>query len=325
MTPLDGHRWLLLVHQLPSKPSNLRVRVWRRLQAVGAVLVKNSVYVLPNSSETREDFEWIRGEVATAGGEALLFSADTVDDLTTEEIVDAFVTARREDWNELAHEATALAERRDSIAGEGVASRTERERELKALRNRIAQLDKIDYFQAPGRDAALEAIDALGRDLRPERPEAPATIASQPVEDYRRRRWLTRPRPGVDRMASAWLIRRFVDPEAEFLFGEEIPTDELLVPFDMFGVEFGHHGNLCTFETLLAAFELEGAPLATIARIVHDLDLRSESPTDSETSTIGRLISGLRAAISDDDELLDRGMLLFEALYQSFRSESSST
>lgn len=324
MTPDDpSGRWLLLVHQLPSQSSNLRVKVWRRLQRVGAVLLKNSVYVLPSSNETREDLEWLRGEIVAQGGEAVVFAADAVDDHATDEVVEAFVTARQSDWDDLRRRATALHERHDAAVDDGESSREQLERELRALRNQAAQIDKIDFFHAPGRQEALAAITTAAKAIRPEPSEPPPAAPTLAAGDFRGRPWLTRPRPGVDRMASAWLIRRYLDPEAVFSFAEQVPPDDGPIPFDMFGVEFGHHGTRCTFETLLQAFDLDEPPLARIARIVHDLDLRSESPTDSATSIIGRLVDGLRETDAEDALLLERGMVLFDALYRSFRGESS--
>lgn len=316
----DGdRRWLLLVHQLPSEPSKLRVKTWRRLQSVGAVLVKSSVYVLPSSGESREHFEWIRGEIVAQGGEAMVFAADTVDGVSTDELIDVFTTARRGDWDDLGERATATIERhRRASEGPG---RSQLERDLRGLRDRVAQIDRIDFFGAPGRHEAVQAIEALAEVAGRTSSLAPAPGESLARADYRARRWLTRPRPGVDRMASAWLIRRFVDPEAQFELAERIPADEDLVPFDMFGVRFGHHGESCTFETLLSSFGLDEAPLQRMAAIVHALDLHSE-PTEPETSTIGRLVDGLRRTTPEDDLLLERGTVLFEALYHSFRSES---
>ncbi len=318
----ESHRWLLLVHQLPAEPSKLRVKIWRRLRNVGAVLVKNSVYVLPHNSETREDLEWIRGEIVTQGGEAVVFTADALDDLTTDEIVASFVAARRSDWEELKKRAEAievpeeLEEREDE-------ARSELDRELRALRNRAGQIDKIDYFSAPGRQEALAAIEARERSARGGAAEVEAPTQQRSTKDFQGRRWLTRPRPGVDRMASAWLIRRWIDPAAEFAFADRIPSDEEVVPFDMFGVEFGHHGQRCTFETLLVVFRLSEPPLERMARIVHDLDLRSESPADAETATVGRLVLGLREGTAADAELLEQGIGVFDALYRAFRRESS--
>jgi len=315
--------WLLLAHQVPSQPSRLRVKVWRRLQGVGAVLINNSVYALPNSSEGREHFEWLRAEIVAQGGAATVFAAATVDDLAEDELREAFTAARRGDWDELRDRAVALHERLHSAGEDGDGAAEQLAREVAALRSRVAQIDRIDYFRAPGRPEALEALERAARSARRASEEAPSPEGTRRVHDYRGRRWLTRPRPGVDRMASAWLIRRFIDSDAEFVFAERIPRDEDVVPFDMFGVELGHHGPCCTFETLLSTFALEEPALARIARIVHDLDLHSEPAADPESSTVARLVAGLRAATPEDGPLLDRGMVVFEALYRSFQGESA--
>lgn len=318
-------RWLVLVHQLPAEPSKLRVRTWRRLQAVGAVAVKNSVYVLPHTAEAREDFEWIRGEIVALGGEALLFAAEAVDEISTGEVVDAFVAARRGDWDELRRRAAALLERLRAREEGGEDEPPDVERELRALRTRAGQIERIDFFQAGGRAEATEALAAVDRALHPEAGGERGERSRLASQDFRGRRWLTRPRPGVDRMASAWLIRRFVDPEAEFLFAERIPRGGTMVPFDMFGVDLGHHGDRCTFETLMASFGLAEPALSRIARIVHELDLApGEAAAEPETATIGLLVAGLRATPAEDGEVLAHGMALFEALYRSFRGEAGS-
>jgi hypothetical protein len=321
-------RWLLLVHQLPAEPSNLRVKVWRRLQAVGAVAIKNSVYVLPHSSETREDLEWIRGEIVAEGGEASLFAADAIDDLTDDEVIDAFAAARRSDWERLRREIEELGDRPRAPSPDGTAAELPREplwaRQFHQLRNRAAQIDRIDYFRAPGREDALAALEGIGATGAAPAPEPPRSRKRRAAGELAGRRWLTRPRPGVDRMASAWLIRRFIDPRAEFEFAERLPADGEPVPFDMFGVEFGHHGERCTFETLVARFELSEPAIDRIARLVHDLDLRREPGLDADTATVGRLVEGLREATDEDDRLLERGMGLFEALYLAYRRESPS-
>jgi hypothetical protein len=311
-------RWLLLVHHLPAEPSNLRVKAWRRLRAVGAVLVKNSVYVLPRNRESREDLEWIRGEIVAQGGEAVVFAADAVDDLADDEVVEAFVQARRVDWQDLSARAAALRERREKSPGNDEAL----EREFKALRNRAAQVDRIDYFRAPGRDEALSALDVAASTRAPRTVPSRSAIQAGAAGGYEARRWVTRPRPGVDRMASAWLIHRFIDRQARFEFAERLPADDDVVPFDMFGVEFGHHGEQCTFETLMASFGLDEPALDRLGRIVRTLDLKDESGLDAEAATVGRLVGGLREAVEVDRELLERGMLLFEALYRSFRREA---
>ena len=137
------------------------------------------------------------------------------------------------------------------------------------------------------------------------------------VEKFRSRTWVTRPRPGVDRMSSAWLIRKFVDPEAKFAFAEKPDGVPGGVPFDMFGVLFGHEGHACTFETLLRRFSIRGNAFMRIGQIVHNLDLKDELFEVPEAIAVGRLIEGLRQIHPDDHKLLEHGMELFEALYRS--------
>src|SRR5262249_14642305 len=136
------------------------------------------------------------------------------------------------------------------------------------------------------------------------------------ASNYLSKVWVTRPRPGVDRMSSAWLIRRFIDSKARFVFGSPASLPAA-IPFDTFEAEFGHHGAHCTFETLCERFAIEDAAVRRIGRIVHDLDLKETTYEEPETATIGRLVEGLRSAQHDDDALLRSGMEMFEALYQS--------
>jgi hypothetical protein len=293
------------------------------LQRLGAVLLKNSAYVLPETDETREDMEWIRGEIVAQGGEACVFRAEAVDELAHDEVVAAFVAARRADWEALQRRVTAFRERRGQNGAAADAAIAELERKLASLRNQASRIDRIDYFHAPGRLEAMAAIERAARSLRTAGTDS-SPSPQRRIADYQGRRWLTRPRPGVDRMASAWLIRRFIDPRATFLFGDRIPRAGDVVPFDMFGVELGHHGDRCTFETLMTAFSLDEPALARLARIIHDLDLRSESSADSEAATVGRLVAGLRQAVPEDDRLLEHGMAAFEALYRSFRDEAGA-
>ncbi len=285
--------------------------------------VKKSVYVLPNSSETREDFEWIRSEIVAQGGEALVFEAQATDDLSSAEIRAALEGARQSDWLELTEKCREVLEVHQAPEPLPEESVAELRRDLKSLRSRAAQIDKIDHLRVSGRKHAMAALKHLERLVTPSSDAAESSTRRR-VEDYKSRVWLTRPRPGVDRMASAWLIRRFIDPEARFRFGEKIPQREDVVPFDMFGVELGHRGEQVTFETLMHDFGLSDPALERIARIVHELDLRAEEITDAEGPTLDRLIEGLRASVDRDELLLDHGIAIFEALYASFSSFSNA-
>ena len=181
----------------------------------------------------------------------------------------------------------------------------------------------MDFFNSAGRDRVVALIDRMAQRALPARSSEPHSEASRRRGTYRARLWVTRPRPGVDRMASAWLIRRFIDPEARFGFAqdrEKTPNEAL--PFDMFGVEFGHRGTNCTFETLCQVFAIADPAVVRVAAIVHDLDLKTARFRAVESATIGALIEGLRLAHADDQELLEGGMTLFESLYRTFESAS---
>jgi len=315
-----AHRWLLLVHQLPARPSNLRVRTWRRLQQLGAIAVKQAVYVLPDSASAREDFEWLKAEIETGGGEATLFAADAVETWTNDELAQEFRRARESDYAELAR----TIERALKTAGRRRAPRRSRRatsRIVDTFRQRLTAIEAIDFFGSAGRDRVATLIADLQKTFpggsAVERDPAAPTDASR-RDSFRRRMWVTRPRPGIDRMASAWLIRRFIDPEARFGFVEQPSATGDAVPFDMFGVEFTHRGEWCTFEMLTHTFAINDSAVQRLAAIVHDLDLKDGKFGAPEGGTVGALIEGLQALHADDHALLDHGITMFEALYRTF-------
>lgn len=321
--------WLLLVHQLPPRPTSARVKTWRRLQALGAVAIKNSVYVLPNTPQAREDLEWVRTEILALGGEATIFVANRASALGGDQfgdLVAAFHRAREQDYRRLDAELERLHAR---AAARKAPARPALERAVRALRRRFEEVARIDFFGAPAGRETAGALAALERAL--ERPAAAASArAPLAAADFRHRTWSTRPRPGVDRMASAWLIRRFIDAEAAFQFSAAAAgagaagtsaAAPAAIPFDVFGAEFSHRGGGCTFETLAEQFGLREPALRRIAEIVHDCDLNDHRYGAPETAAVGRLVEGLRLAIADDGVLLEQGMTLFEALYRSFASE----
>lgn len=285
--------------------------------------VKSSVYLLPDCAESREDFEWIRTEIVAQGGEAIVFAAAAVDDLSQAEVREAFAAARRDDWRELRERGAALLAQHPPARPVTAEERRDLERQLRALRARAERLARLDVTEAAGRGEALAVLAAIEGLLAPggEAERAPRTKRR---EDFQGRVWLTRPHPGIDRMASAWLIRRFVDPEATFRFADRIPREEAVVPFDMFGVELGHRGERVTFETLMHDFGLRGTALDRVARLVHDVDLRVEPARDPEAATVAALVEGLRASFTEDAVLLDHGAALFEALYSSFHAAAAA-
>ena len=319
--PDSSADWLLLLHVLPTSKAQARVQAWRRLQRVGAVSLKNSAYALPNSAESREDFEWIRNEVIAAGGQAIVLIARAPDQATVDDVTNAFRAARADDFIAIAGEARALLKRptRQPTARRAVTQRVRR------LRERYDETVRLDFFHVEQRDDAATLLNQLDR-RSGRRPAMPAATATAPLDRarYRGRTWITRPRPGVDRMSSGWLIRRFIDAKARFAFGESA-NDATAIPFDTFEAEFGHHGSHCTFETLCERFAIRDAAVERVGRIVHDLDLKEATYGEVEGPTVGRLVDGLRRAHADDHALLRAGIEVFEALYQSMSADARRT
>jgi hypothetical protein len=321
-------RWLLFIHQLPSQPSNLRVTTWRRLQTIGAVPLKQAVYALPDTADSREDFEWLKTEVKAAGGEAAVFAADNVDAWSDDALVEEFRRARQDTYDELARDVEEALKRASSARRLKGARAPALGRLLDIFRERLVAVEKIDFFGSAGRDRVLAILRQLeDRIAGPSRPSAPAeTDSSGRMASFQGRLWITRPRPGVDRMASAWLIRRFIDRQARFGFAaDREAAPDHGVPFDMFGVEFSHQGERCTFETLCSVFAIDRPALSRIATIVHDLDLKDGRFGAPECGTVSAMIEGLQLAYQNDDALLEQGMTLFDSLYRSFEQSDRST
>ena len=314
--------WLLLVHQLPpGGASNPRVRIWRRLNDLGAVALRSAVYVLPNSPQAHEDFAWVRREIASLKGQAAVFAADALDRADRAAIVEAFRTARAVDYQSTERAIAAAlmtAARARAKDDPGLARR------VRVLREQLRAVEAIDFFSAPGGDTARDAMAKLEALMAGKGRVATATKPRLNAAEYTGRVWVTRRRPGVDRMSSAWLIRRFIDPRAKFAFAarDDAPPSGQ-VPFDMYTGEFGHQGGQCTFEVLLDRFDLDDRSLRRIAEIIHDLDLKEHRYNPPEAVTIGALVEGIRHGHGDDRQALERGMEMFEALYRSFETTSA--
>jgi hypothetical protein len=313
--------WALLIHQLPPKPPYLRVKVWRRLQALGAVPLKNSVYALPNTDACREDFEWLLREIQKEGGEASLCEARLVDGLSDDDVRGAFRHAREEDYRTLARDArefvhTSLGARRPLTPEK----RALAEAALERFRKRLSEISRIDFFEAPGREAVEGLLGGLAERASATNDASPA-LKSWGRGDLENRVWVTRQGVHIDRIASAWLIRRFIDPAATFKFvpakGYRPAKRELR--FDMFEAEFTHLGDLCTFEVLLRAFRVHDPALERIAAVVHDIDLKDTKFSPEEAPGIAHLIAGIAWLHGDDEGRLAQGGAVFDALYEYFR------
>src|SRR6516165_3416094 len=319
-----AHSWLLLIHQLPAKPAYLRVKIWRRLQGIGAIPVKNAVHVLPMNEETQEDFEWLLREIREGGGEAVVCEARLIDGLSDQNVRALFDQARDADYAEVVKETRALAKSLRSKAKSKAL--TDQRAQVARLRKRLAEIVAIDFFGAIGRETAEDLIATLeaqlNEDASARSKDAPDSVAA-PFGTLRNRTWVTREGVFADRIASAWLIRRFIDPEARFKFvaGKGYRPQEGEVRFDMFEAEFTHEGDKCTFEVLLERAALKDSALRAIAEIIHDIDLKDEKFGRTEVAGIRTLIEGISVATKDDSRRIERGSEAFNDLYEFFRKK----
>ena len=295
--------WLLFIHQLPQKPDYLRVKVSRQLRALGARPIKNSVYVLPHSDSATAALEKLIKDVAREGGEATLCQARFVAGRSDEDIAALFFKAWEAEYFAIARAAERLHPPAPARA-------------LRALAARLARLEAVDRLGVPARAVAERALARLAADREP-------SASPEPVPSFRGRTWVTRRGVLIDRMASAWLVRRFVDPKARFKFvapgAHEPARGELR--FDMPGGEFTHEGDRCTFEVLFERFAPGDLSLRQIAEIVHDIDLGDGKFGRAEADGIGRAVFGLAQSTTDDRLRLEKSAALFDSLYASFEKK----
>lgn len=296
--------WLVLLFSLPGKQASGRVDVWRRLQRSGAIALESGGHVLPESPENRERFEWLAEAVRHYGGAAAVLSVTALGGVSPEALRARFVAARAEDYAALLAQARRL-ERAGARA---------RPAGLARLRKQLQEITDIDYFGGAMRERAEAALQRLAGGMR-----SPAGgKSSARKQEFAGRVWLTRPRPGIDRVSSAWLIRNFIDPKARFRFGHNPAETPGAVPFDMYQPGgFGHRGGHCTFETLLQEFKLRGKGLRLLAEMVHDADLKDEKYGRTEAITVDRILKGWASAGMRDEELLEKGAELIGGLYRA--------
>ncbi len=308
---------MLLIHQIPPKPAYLRVKIGRHLQRIGAVAIKNSVYALPRNEETQEDFQWVLREVVEGGGDASIVEARFIDGLSDEQVLALFQSAREADYRDLGGLAREVAASLPKRGSPPESRHIEVANQIARLRQRLTELAAIDFFGAPGREVAEGLISGMEARMKPSVESHETVKSTLRREEYQGRTWVTRTGIKVDRMASAWLIRKFIDPQARFKFvpakGYEPERGELR--FDMFEAEFTHEGDLCTFEVLLDRFGLAEPALRAFAEIVHDVDVKDAKYGREEASGVGQVVAGIAAAHPDDETRLERGTALFDDLY----------
>jgi hypothetical protein len=303
--------WLVFSYSLPSKgQSSPRVALWRRLRRLGAIAPTGGVHLLPAGEESLEAFQWLVEEVKQAKGDALVMHVDRFEGLSDSELIERFRQARAEDYAALKAQAGELEQSfRERLNPE---ERFRLQEALKKLQRRYADIVRVDFFDAPEGSLVASELARLERALGPQETTA-VSVSSAPLAAYRDRRWVTRPRPHVDRLSCIWLIRRFINPQAEVRYSSMPEPGE--VAFDMANGEFTHRDHLCTFETMVRAFGLEDPSLELMGEIIHEIDLRDSRYMHPETAGVDAILRGWLLAKLSDAELEVHGVGLFEGLY----------
>lgn len=311
ITEIYQPNWLLVVFTLPSTKASERVQIWRKLQKIGAVPFRNAGYLLPDTPDNRERFEWLATTIRGFDGEASILQIQSIDDMPLAKLKDLFREARAAEYAALLQEIQQQAAKLSS-----------KNTHTARLRRKLEEIVKIDFFESPAHTAVEQAL----ADLENSGPKVDDTASTKALKsDYLNRVWVTRPRPGIDRVSSAWLISRFIDPQATFAFDTKAPAEPDVHPFDMYGdAGFGHRGELCTFETLCQAFQITDSRVAFIAQAVHDADLEDDKFGRTEGHTMNQILKGWAIGNIPDADLLQRGIDLVEGLYTSLPIEEQS-
>lgn len=307
LTTKSSVPWLLLVFSLPAKSASQRVEIWRKIKRYGMLPLRSSGYLLPHSPMNQERMEWLASAIRSYKGQASVVQVQGFDDLPTERLEQLFIEARSHDYQKLLHELKKFLSLSPARRPAG---------RLNRIRRRLLEVVEIDFFESPLR-ARIEKLLAqadesadkkLGRNQK------------RRASEYLNRLWITRPHPGIDRVSSAWLIRRFIDAKARFVFGDEPSVHPDAIPFDMFCPQgFGHQGEDCTFETLCKQFSIRDGKVKRIAEIIHDADLGDEKFGREEGQGLDKVLIGWAKQDLPDEELLKRGMDLIEGLYESLK------
>ena len=295
--------WLLLLFSLPTNRNTERVAVWRRLKKMGAVQIKTSTYLLPDEPAQYEQFQWLAQQIRDYGGDSTLVRAQEIEGLTKEKVIVMFNDARAKDYAELRKSLQGFIGRRKKMDADTAAA------ELERLMRQFREIREVDFFDsARGHDVAMLLRRAEGRSRT-------GQLAVLDAKQYQCKTWLTRPRPEIDRVGSAWLISKFIDRKPKFVFAPSADAVPGAIPFDMLDAEFSHHGNYCTFETLIRRFAIRDKVVAKIGEMIHDADLDDARFQRIEAVGIDRVLKGWAKQGLTDQEILRRGFECFDALY----------
>jgi hypothetical protein len=307
----EDSKWLLLVFTLPTSKASERVQMWRKLQRFGSIPFRNAGSLLPNTPENQERFEWIAAAIRASKGEASILQVQDIDDVSSGALQDQFRKARAADYTTLIKDLQKL---KPSAKGPSA--------QVLRLRRRFEEIIAIDFCRSPLRKKVEETLaqaEQIGT-----KPDSTKRGSASKTK-YQKRTWITRPRPGIDRVSSAWLISRFIDAKPKFIFDSNPAAHPNAIPFDMFqGAGFGHEGNHCTFETLCLAFDISDKRVLILAQAIHDADIEDGKFGRHEGYAMNQILRGWAAQNVPDDQLLRRGMELIEGFYNSI-PESGET
>ncbi len=319
--------WLLFFYSVPSKPVSNRMRIWRMLVKAGAVQFKGAAYILPSSEDHYELFQWLVSSVTAMQGEAAFVRVPGIETMKEDEIVGLFDQQMDKEYLDLGNRLDELENRIGNI-GKGVAAINNKkiEEELQKFVKEFQDMGKIDFFYSKGRKELEKRLKAIASDVsgrnRAESAKRAIEVIKRRIADYQGKTWATRKRPFIDRIASAWLIKGFIDKKAVFGFIDESEVESLekdTIAFDLVGGEFTHVGDMCTFEVLIKSFGLRDKALGVVAEIVHQLDLQDDKYRNPAAEGLREILDGIRKSVTDDHEALDKGMSIFEMLYASKR------
>ena len=322
--------WLLFFYTVPAKPVGSRTKIWRKLTKIGAVKLKGAVYILPYSDEHHEILQWLISELSSLGGDGALVRTETIEPLKPDEIIDLFNTQCADRYHKLTDSFIDLEWKIDLLRQNVKIGRKKTlSAQLNKLQKKLYAIGKIDFFES-NIGAELKTrmkilknkADQLATASKKNQPKTDnIKIVARKREDYQGKTWITRKKPFVDRMASAWLIRKFIDNQAQFAFIDDTELEKIdagCVTFDFRNADFTHFEDLCTFETMIVSFALKDRILQRISRIIHDIDLHEDKHRSLEADGVEVILSGIKKTATSDSSALERGMDVFEALYASF-------
>lgn len=318
-------KWLFLVHHMQTPNSRERVKVWRLTKKVGAILYHNSVYVLPYNHERLEDFQWLCQQIKDSKGQASVFISESSDLHESAYITALFEQARMAEYEAILKSAENLLPRIQKSKSLPISASMLKQfrKDIKSLWDGFHNVQKIDFFDNPISKNVEEMLDRIQSEFFSNRSESPSSsaVSTHSTREFQSRTWATRRHIHIDRICSAWLIRRFIDPKASFVFAEEATFPKKAVCFDVAGAEFSHHGEYCTYETMLHSFQIADLALHEISEIVHDIDLKDQKFNRPEAVGIDSIMRSLSDLFNDDRKMLEIGSILLDALYKKFSTE----